>query len=61
MVGFVQKYADGANFISPENEIFEGSLIQLKESRNSMKNHEITCFYGEKGPTTNNEYGTPKP
>jgi len=25
-----------------------------------MKNHEITCFYGEKAPTTNSEYGTPK-
>ena len=55
MVGFVQQYSDGTQFIPPQNQQFVQEYMEefmyveseAKEKQQSMKNHKIVCFYGE--------------
>ena len=55
MVGFVQQYSDGSQFIPPQNQQFVQEYIEefnyveseAKEKQQSMKNHKVVCFFGE--------------
>lgn len=55
MVGFVQQYSEGTQFIPPQNQQFVQEYMEefmyveseAKEKQQSMKNHKIVCFYGE--------------